>query len=110
MALEIKGKVLQVFPVVTGTGKKGQWSKQSFLLETPGQFPKKLEMSIWGQEKIDKYDLEPGLVVTASIELESREHQGRWYTEVRAWKLSWESDQKRKWQPGGGETQSTDWP
>lgn len=101
--MELKGKIIQVLPTFTGMGKKGSWAKQEFVIETEGQYPKKVCIAVWGQDKIDKYDLESavGIIVQASIELESREHNGRWYTEIRAWKLSWDQSQKRKWTPGG---------
>lgn len=99
MSMEIKVKVIQVMDVVTGMGKKGQWQKQSFIGETDGQYPKKICFTLWGEDKINKYDLEPGLVITVSVELESREYNGRWYTEPQAWKISWDA-QARKWEPG----------
>lgn len=98
--MEIKGKVIQVLPTQTGMGKKGAWQKQEVILELPGQYTKKLCISIWGEDSINKYDLEPGLVITAHIELESREYSGRWYTEVKAWKITWDK-QARHWTPGG---------
>lgn len=85
--MDIKGTVIQIFPTQTGQGKKGQWQKQEFLLETQGQYPKKICMSLWGHEKIDNADLEEGMTLTAHIELESREYNGRYYTEVRCWKI-----------------------
>lgn len=85
--MEIQGKVIQLLPLQTGQGKNGQWQKQEFILETPGNYPKKVCMSIWGEENINKYDLETGLNITAHINLESREYNNRWYTEVRVWKV-----------------------
>jgi hypothetical protein len=86
MSMEIKGKVVQLLPMATGQGKKGQWKKQEFILETPGQYPKKVCLSIWG-DKIDQFGLTVGDQVNVSVDLESREYNGRWYTEARAWKL-----------------------
>jgi hypothetical protein len=100
--MNILGKIIKVLPLVEGSGKKGTWQKQEFILETPGQYPKQVCLSLWGQEKIDKYDLQVGLTVTAHIELESREYNGRYYTEVRAWKIEWDANQRR-WTPGGEE-------
>lgn len=97
--MELKGKVIQVMEIQTGMGKKGSWSKQEFILEVPGKYPRKVCLSLWDEEKINRYDLEAGLEITASIELESREYNGRWYTEARAWKIEW-TEQARKWQPG----------
>lgn len=99
MSATVKGKVLQVLEIQKGSGKKGVWEKQDFLLDQGGQYPKKLCISLWGQANIDKYDLEPGLEITAHLELESREYNGKWYTEARAWKIEWTA-QARRWQPG----------
>src|SRR5882672_8466155 len=86
MAMELKGKVLQILPAQTGMGKKGQWKKQEFIVETQAQYPKKVCLSIWG-DKIDQFNLVAGEMVNVSVDLESREYNGRWYTEARAWKL-----------------------
>ncbi|PGH38038.1 MAG: hypothetical protein CRN43_17640 [Candidatus Nephrothrix sp. EaCA] len=85
--MEVKGKVVQLLPLVTGQGKNGTWKKQEFILETQAQFPKKVCVSLWG-DKAELYQLEIGSVVTASIEVESREYNSRWYTDVRAWKIA----------------------
>ncbi len=84
--MEVKGRIIQLLPLQTGTGKKGQWKKQEFILETQAQYPKKICFSVWG-DKVDQYKLSEGDVVTAAIDIESREYNGRWYTEVRAWKI-----------------------
>jgi hypothetical protein len=50
--------------------------------------PKKIALTLWGEDKINQYDLQPGREITAHLELESREYNGRiWYTEARAWKI-----------------------
>ena len=86
MAMELKGKIIQLLPVQTGMGKKGQWKKQEFIVETQSQYPKKVCLSAWG-DKIDQFNVSEGDMVNVSVELESREYNGRWYTEARAWKL-----------------------
>lgn len=84
--MELKGKVIQLLPPQTGMGKKGQWKKQEFIIETQAQYPKKVCFSAWG-DKIDQFKLAVGDSVTVSVDLESREYNGRWYTEARAWKV-----------------------
>ena len=85
--MEIKGKVIQILGLQTGQGKSGkEWKKQEFILETPGQYPKKACIAIWG-DKIDAINLRIGELIAASIEIESREYNSKWYTEVRAWKV-----------------------
>jgi Domain of unknown function (DUF3127) len=85
--MEIAGTVVSLLPLQTGQGKNGVWKKQEFILETPGQYPKKVCLSLWG-EKVDEIKLSIGEKITASINLESREYNGRWYTEARAWKVA----------------------
>lgn len=86
MSMELKGKVVQLLAPQTGMGKKGQWKKQEFIVETQSQYPKKVCLSAWG-DKIDQFRLSEGDLVNVSVDLESREYNGRWYTEARAWKL-----------------------
>ena len=50
MALEISGKLLQILPEQTGTGKNGQWIKQDFIIETQEQYPRKVCFSAWGDK------------------------------------------------------------
>jgi hypothetical protein len=85
--MEIKGKVIQLLPLQSGMGKKGEWKKQEFIVEMPGQYPKKVCLSCWG-DKIDQFRVTVGDMVTVSVDLESREYNGRWFTEARAWKIS----------------------
>jgi hypothetical protein len=88
--MEVKGKVLQMLPLQSGMGKKGPWKKQEFILETQSQYPKKICLSIWG-DKVDQYNVSVGEILNVSVDLESREYNGRWYTEARAWKIDKDS-------------------
>jgi hypothetical protein len=84
--MEIKGRIIKLLPLQTGTGKNGEWKKQEFIIETDGQIAKKVCFSIWG-EKINQFNLHENEMVTVSFDLESREFNGRWYTDARAWKI-----------------------
>ncbi|WP_221394800.1 DUF3127 domain-containing protein [Dyadobacter sp. NIV53] len=84
--MELTGTVIALLPEVTGQGKNGMWRKQEFILEIPSQYPKKVCISLWG-DKIDQAGLQVNDSVTASIDVESREYNSRWYTEVKAWKV-----------------------
>lgn len=97
--MDIKGKVISILPLVTGQGKNGTWKKQEFVIETLGtQYPKKVMMNLWG-EKVDQNPLTVGEIITASFDLESREFNGRWYTDVRAWKIERENQASRPEMP-----------
>jgi hypothetical protein len=84
--MELEGKIIQINPLQTGEGKNGTWKKQEFVVETKSQYPKKVCITAWG-DKIDQFGLNQDEDVKVSIELESREYNSRWYTDVRAWKV-----------------------
>jgi hypothetical protein len=87
MNLEISGKVFKVLPEVTGEGRNGTWKKQEFVIETEDQYPKKVCMSAWGDKADSIKSLQIGDSVKVGINIESREYNERWYTDVRAWKI-----------------------
>ncbi|OIP02696.1 MAG: hypothetical protein AUJ97_05680 [Bacteroidetes bacterium CG2_30_32_10] len=84
--MELKAKLVQLLPLQSGEGKNGPWKKQDIILETDGQYPKKVCVSIWG-DKINVNQLQLGNQLTVSFDIESREFNGRWYTDVKAWKI-----------------------
>ncbi len=87
MSLEVTGKVFKIMPEVTGEGRNGQWKKQEFVIETEEQYPKKVCMSVWGDKTDVVKQLQIGDSVKVGINIDSREYNERWYTDVRAWKI-----------------------
>ena len=89
MALELEGRIVRKMSVQTGTSARGAWSKQEFVFEyQEGNFPTQVCMNVWGEDKVrdlDKYQV--GDKVKISFNLSSREYNGRWYTDVRAWRI-----------------------
>ncbi|NNE70726.1 MAG: DUF3127 domain-containing protein [Rhodothermales bacterium] len=86
MDLKITGTVEQILEEQSGTSQRGEWRKQDFVLDLPGEYPRKVCVTVWG-DNIDRFALKQGEQVTASIDLSSREYNGRWYTDVKAWKV-----------------------
>lgn len=84
--MDINGRIVQVLPKQTGQSAKGTWEKQDYILETEGQYPKKVCFNLWG-EKIGQFAIQEGDQLQVSFDLESREFNGRWYTDVRAWNV-----------------------
>jgi len=84
--MQIKGTIIALLPLQTGQGKNGQWRKQDIIIETQDQYPKKVCISIWG-DKINESQLQIGNELNVSFDIESREYNGRYYTEVKAFKI-----------------------
>jgi hypothetical protein len=86
--LKIHGTVTKILEPQTGESAKGNWTKQEFILETENdKYPKSICIEIWG-DKVEPPQV--GDVVICSINVESREYNGRYYTNVRAWKIDLE--------------------
>ena len=90
MDLQITGKVIDVLDEQSGEGRNGPWRKQEFILETGGQYPKQVCVVQWG-DNIDKFGVTEGETLTAHIDIQSREFKGRWYTDVKAWRIEREA-------------------
>ncbi|TCD46834.1 DUF3127 domain-containing protein [Chlorobium sp. N1] len=84
--MELTAKLVSVLPEQTGNGKNGVWRKQDIVVETEGKYPKKVCVSIWG-DKVERSVLQQGAQLKISFDIESREFNGRWYTDVKAWKV-----------------------
>ena len=85
--LNVTGRVLQILPLQQGTSKAGKpWKSLVFVLETGGQYPKKVPIKLFG-ESVDKFPLQVGQEVTASLDLDGREWEGKWFPEIKAWNI-----------------------
>lgn len=87
MSLEITGKLVEKLQEESGEGRNGTWRKRSFVIETFDQYPKKVCITLWG-DKIDLLETyQENQAMRVGINIESREYNGRWYTDVKAWRV-----------------------
>ena len=84
--MHLTAKLTKLLPIQTGSGKNGEWKKQDIIVETDGQFPKKVCISIWG-DKINEGQLQMGNILHIDFDIESREYNSKWYTDIKAWKI-----------------------
>jgi hypothetical protein len=84
--MEVNGKIVDLLPEKSGESAKGPWRKQEYILETEGQYPKKVCFMVWS-EKIDEFAIKVGENLVISVDIESREYNDRWYTDVKAWQV-----------------------
>lgn len=93
MSTQIQAKVVQVLPMEGGTSRSGNaWTKASVIAETLTQYPKKIKIS--NMKNADAFSkIAIGTEATFKVEIESREYNGRWYTEVSCW--GWDVTQQQ---------------
>lgn len=88
--LEIEGRLLRKLPVQNGRSARGDWSKQEFIVEfQDGNFPSNVVFNVWGADKVrDLERYNEGDLIKVSFAPSSREFNGRWYTDLRAWRIA----------------------
>ena len=84
--MDIQGKIIQALPVKTGTSARGEWKVQEFVLETlDAQFPRKMVFSVFGEDRLQRFNIQVGQDVNVSFDIDAREYQGRWFNSIRAY-------------------------
>ena len=84
--MDIEGTIVMDLDLQEGISKAGNpWKKKEWVLETFGQYPKKVKFHVFGDQRIQALNFEIGKAYRISIDLESREFNGRWYTDVSAY-------------------------
>jgi hypothetical protein len=73
----INGKIIQLLEEKPGQSTKVHWRKQEYVLGTDGQYPKKICFMVWS-ERIDEFAIKERENLVVSIDIESREYNGRW--------------------------------
>lgn len=86
--MELSGKIIAVLPAKEGVSKAGNpWKTQEYVLETHDQYPRKMCFNLFGADKIAQFNIQIGEEVTVSFDIDCREWQGRWFNDIRAWKV-----------------------
>lgn len=86
--MEFEGVVFKVLAPLKGTSQRGEWVKQDVVFDQPGEYSRKVCVSFWGDKADDAAKFREGEKMAVSINAESREYNGRWFTELRAWKFN----------------------
>lgn len=85
--MEFEGIVYEILPAASGTSARGEWQRQEVVFEVmDGQYSRKVVVTFFNKEAEVK-SLVKGQSYTVSINLESREYNGRWYTNVNGWRV-----------------------
>ena len=87
--MEITGKIIAVLPPKQGVSQStgNAWMCQDYVLETQEMYPKKVCFNVFGAEKIQEMNIQLGEMLTVSLEINANEYQGKWFNQVRGWKV-----------------------
>jgi len=87
--MELTGKVIAVLEARGGISKTSgnPWKMQDYVIETNEQFPRRMCFNVFGEDKINQFNIQVGEEITVSFDINAREYQGRWFNDIRAWKV-----------------------
>ena len=84
--MDITGKLVQKLERETGVSKTGKaWEKQSIIVEQNTDYNKEVVISFFGDKIKSIRDIEEGSDVSVSINLSSREYNGKYYHNIYGW-------------------------
>tara|TARA_R100001463_G_scaffold82059_1_gene136624 strand:- start:209 stop:574 length:366 start_codon:yes stop_codon:yes gene_type:complete len=89
--LSLKGEITKIAKLETGTSKTGnEWKKLGFVVTTSGDYPKDVYFTIFGEEKTTNFMNynRVGQVVEVFFNINAREFNNKWYTDLGAWKVT----------------------
>lgn len=82
--MEIQGKIIAALPERSGTSARGEWKMQEFVLETHESFPHKMMFSVFGADRLQRFNIQIGMEALVAFDINAREYNGRWYNDIRA--------------------------
>lgn len=83
--MDITGRLIQILPDVEGESQRGHWMRGGFVIETDGDYPRKVAFTAFGEERVAMAKNIPlGSPVQVTFTPESREFNEKWYTDLRA--------------------------
>ena len=85
--MEMQGRIIAVLPLKSGRSAKGEWKSQQYVLETDEKYPKRLLFDLFGENKINEFDIQQGDLVTVSYDPDAHQKDGRWFGSNRAWNV-----------------------
>lgn len=85
--MEFQGKIIAVLPLAEGESKSGnRWKKQEYVIENHDQYPRKMCFNLWS-DKIDQFNIQLGEELNVFFDIDCREWNGKWFNDIRAWKV-----------------------
>lgn len=97
--MEISGKVIAILEPQRFVSQKNgnEYVTTVFVIETQGQYPKKVAFKVMGEEKFKQMNIVMGGTYNVSFDVESREWQGKWFNDINAWKVvRWDGQQQQQ--------------
>lgn len=87
--MDLTGRIIAVLPAQSGVSARtgNSWMSQDYVIEVPGQYPKRCVFRIFGEDRIKQHNVQLNEDVTVQFDIDAHEYQGRWFNDIRAFNI-----------------------
>ncbi|MBR5394397.1 MAG: DUF3127 domain-containing protein [Bacteroidaceae bacterium] len=87
--MELTGKIIAEFNERGGVSSRtgNEWKAKSYVLEVPGDYPRKLVFDVFGVDRLQAFNIQIGEMMTVHFDIDAHEYNGRWFNDVRAFRV-----------------------
>lgn len=87
--MELTGKIITEFNERGGVSSRtgNEWKAKSFVLEVPGEYPRKLVFDVFGSDRLQAFNIQVGETLTVHFDIDAHEYNGRWFNDIRAFRI-----------------------
>ena len=87
--MELTGKIIAEFNERGGVSNRtgNEWKAKSYVMEVPGEFPRKLVFDVFGVDRLQAFNIQIGETLTVHFDIDAHEYNGRWFNDVRVFRI-----------------------
>ena len=87
--MDLTGRIIAVLPAQSGVSARtgNPWMSQDYVIEVPGQYPRKCLFRIFGEDRIKQFNIQMNEDVTVQFDIDAHEFNGRWFNDIRAYNI-----------------------
>ena len=87
--MDLTGRIIAVLQPQSGVSSRtgNSWMSQDYVIEVPGQFPRKCVFRVFGEDRIKQFNIQMNEDLTVQFDIDAHEYQGRWFNDVRAYNV-----------------------
>ena len=87
--MDLTGRIIAVLPAQSGVSARtgNNWMSQDYVIEVPGQYPRKCLFRIFGEDRIKQFNIQQGEDLTVQFDIDAHEFNGRWFNDIRAYNV-----------------------
>lgn len=88
--MEAHGNIIAVLPAQGGVSQRtgNNWKSQQFVLETIEQYSKKIPFEVFGEDRINQFNIVQGEELTIHFDIDGSEWNGKWFPKIRCYNVS----------------------